>query len=177
MKKFILFGNNVVYKQTTHEDGHYIKISPWEVGEDRRMSKEKIIDALNNGSAKSLNKTKAKEIVNQLFRKIDYSWIHDNKLYCVFSDNNPRAFLVNNFDKAVKHPYTIYGDRKKDFYLVYYNGKIYWTTMTQYNPRVNLWEFNGFDSEPTDYYPCAWTSIKNLRIIYQIVDFKSYKAI
>ena len=175
MKKFILFDNNAVYKQTTHEDGHYIKISPWEVGEDRRMSKEMIIDALNNGTAKSLNKTKAKEIVNQLFRKIDYSWIHDNKLYCVFSDNNPRAFLYNNLTNAVQHKYPYYGNLTLNYYLVYYNGKIYWAHIGQYYPRVMLYEFQGGDTEPG--LPCMRTSVKHVKIIYQRIGLKNYKPV
>lgn len=162
-----IFGD--IYKKTNNPE-IYIKVSPWDNDEDRRLSFSTIVEMVNNGQASKLNKNKAREELNTIWREAKRHWVYNGNYY------KSEGTVCNTGGKQPtytwKHKYTNQYTGKEfeceyTWKLCMFQGHIYWYQITQYYPQVQLETFNGIDVDPfySDYV--RWTNIKNLKPIFK----------
>lgn len=157
-----------IYKQTLNPDV-YIKVSPWDPEEDRRLPSKTINEMVNNNQASKLNMNKALEELNTIWREAKRHWIHNGRYY------KSEGTICNA--KGKEKTYSWKNSYHKDWKLCMFQGHIYWYRNTQYNPRVELVLFEGVDVEPTYCKHSRWTNIKNLKPIYKKNNFGNWERI
>ena len=65
--KFIKTIEGDIYKVTSNKD-IFLKVSPYSINEDRRINAEILLEKINNNEAFYMNKNKALEEINALWR-------------------------------------------------------------------------------------------------------------
>ena len=158
--------NNSIYKETKNEN-IFLKVTPWDKGEDRRLTYHYLKRLIDRGLAVIMPYSKARQELNIVWKNHSSEWIHDNKEYCVKANDE------FNYDKdachvrvykwtdrnGVEHSYTV------DYFLCYFQGQIYWTHCTQYYPQIYLYHART-NIEDENFESGQWTNIKNIRPIY-----------
>lgn len=155
------------------EKGHFLKMTPWEDGEDRRVNRYQIEELIKAGKLTQYSaKPKLFEKLNKRWANISFEWIHDGKRFSVDVVDKYHP----NFYKAPEHKFPhFYKDLKGEkhiyyssYRIVFYNGNIYWATPYHYWPQVQLYEFESPDKEPVikleSYF--RWAQGRYLRPIY-----------
>jgi len=164
---FVVDKHNNVWKYIKDKE-HFIKVTPWKVGEDRRVNKfviEKLI--IKNVLTQMKDKSKVHEIINNRWREINYSWIHDDKIYYVEEFNSKNDCLkapVHKFKHIYKDRYGKKHEYFEEYRIGFYNGNIVWFNPYHYFPQLCVWEFKDINKEPVGYN--HWTSAKIVRPIY-----------
>lgn len=162
-----------IWKYT--DRGYFLKVSPWENGEDRRVNKCHIEELIKRGKLTQCSaKSTLFEKLNKKWDECGREWEHNGEHFCVDIQGNNG----NDFYKAPIHkfPHTYKGiDGNKHTYcseyrIVFFNGNIYWATPHHYWPQVQLYKFESVDKEPetkiNSYF--RWTNGYHLRPIYSV---------
>ena len=159
--------NNAIYKETKDKN-IFLKVTPWEKGEDRRTTWHYLQRLINQGIAVIMPYAKAREELNTVWNNHSTEWTHDGKEYCIKANDK---FV---FDKNVCHKYIHkwtdrYGDEysyTQEYFLCYYQGQIYWVQCTQYYPQIYLYHATANNIEDEKFESGQWTNVKNIRPIY-----------
>lgn len=169
--KYIISGNNEVYKVIPDED-YVLKVSPWNIGEDRRLSKYEIGDDF-----KSVNFNKAREIINDQWDRDEREWDFDGHTYKVYNSKEKDYKTTFEYPSDIQ-PYEFeysYTDTEGNsrmymhrYYLCMFQGKIYWLQLSQYNPQVQLYNFIDIYTEPSYRGFAQWTNVKHCKKIYKL---------
>lgn len=156
--------DNIVYKEiTSHEIPYLLKMSPWQIGEDRRVFDFNIKDY------KSIKENKAKELINKQWDEDEREWVFDGNTYKVYNS------LQNDFKTTYDNPRNI----KEHFftntigrigfpvryYICMFQGKLHWMLSNSYYPQVQLYKFINIDTKPTTF--AQWASAKHCKIVYK----------
>ena len=165
-KKFIKTNDGHIYKRTSNEEV-YLKVSPYEIGEDRRINSNVLFQMIKDGNASIINKKKAFEEINALWRDYEKEWVYNGNVYKIKKEH----FCFSQA-KEHKFPHTYIGhDNERHtyvsrYFLCMFHGKLCWVQHTQYYPRIELYKFTNLDTEPSYTDFIQWTSIKNIKNVY-----------
>ena len=170
--KFIKTIEGDIYKVTSNKD-IFLKVSPYSINEDRRINAEILLEKINNNEAFYMNKNKALEEINALWRDYEKEWVHCGIVYKIKKEHF-------SFGKAQEHIFCHrYTDRNGEqrtyqsrYFLCMFHGKLCWVQHTQYYPRIELYKFTNLDTEPSYTDFIQWTNVKNLKNIY----WKNYEG-
>ena len=163
-EKFLDFPNNSFYEYEGNiyeyykENGYFLKITGWEIGEDRRIYKDKI----NVENLVRIKPEKAKFIINEHWNSGTRTWIHNNVKY------SNKGELPKDFYKIPDHTFT-YKSKSNDniiylgsYKLVWHQGHLFWCRTYSYWPRVMLFKFDDINKLDKEVF-VKWTNIKNCR--------------
>lgn len=164
---FVVDKHNNVWKYIKSKD-HFIKLTPWKQGEDRRVNRfeiEKLI--IKNALTQMKNKPDVHEIINNRWREVDFSWVFRGRTYYVDS--------FKSYNDCMKAPQHIFRHTYKDtngkeheyfskYRLGFHNGKIVWFNPYHYFPQLYIWAFEDINKEPEGYN--SWANAKSIRPIY-----------
>jgi hypothetical protein len=160
-----------IYKEAGDKFGYqYLKVTPWETGEDRRTNINELKKLELEGKVVKIPFAKAREELNTIWNNTDRFWVHDNKECRVLSNVNLLEYRTmppgHSWERKWKD---MQGNEHTDtwtWYLVMFQGKLYWTLRTQYYPQQEIVHFKGFDIEPDFEHGGQWTNAKNLHPVY-----------
>ena len=168
--KFIITPNNHIYKWVESK-GYYLKLTPWEDGEDRRVLENNI------GEHDRISYNSAMESLNTIWNNTTRSWRFEGENYKVLSNHNPSlgANNLNSLHHAPDHDFPVeWIDRNcevkisHDVYkLCFYQGKIFWAKISQYYPRIILIKFEGINIPPKWSNHTRWANFKHCRPIFK----------
>jgi hypothetical protein len=167
--------NNSIYKETKNSN-IFLKVTPWDKKEDRRLTYRYLKRLIDQGMAINMSYAKAREELNTVWNNHSCEWIHDGKEYRIKANDK------FTFDKKASHIYSHkWTDRNgdehtytQDYFLCFYQGQVYWTHCTQYHPQLYLYRATTNYIEDETFDGGQWTNIKNIRPIY-VKDMKKWK--
>ena len=170
--KYILTSNNHIYKWVENK-GYYLKMTPWEDGEDRRVSPNEI------GEYTRISFSSAMAKLNLLWNGGVFTWRFNGDNYKVYPNIKPSldGESFNSLHKAPTHDFPHEwtdrnGERRinHDYYRIcFYQGKIYWAKISQYYPQIYLLRFEGIDVPPAWSKHVRWANFKHCRPIFKEV--------
>lgn len=163
---YIKTNDDQVFKVTPD---HYLQISPWKDGDDRRVYE------FENDDYHIISYDTACMIVNKQFKEIDETWEHNNKKYiarksslsadetAAIISSLPSHEVIVNMKSAIKRmdddtQISIQNDTL-ELKMIRHNGKIHYVLLVKkFLPRVQLYDvFGNF---------CKWANIKNIKPIF-----------
>ena len=153
--------DNNIYKWNAN-NGHFIKLTGWESGEDRR----KYLSEIRQEFLETLNSDVARELVNKYWMSGIREWEHDGIRY-----NNDDTGLKSLWCEIPDHIFEkTYKDAngKKHTYaekykVVWHNGHIYFAQTFHYYPRIILKRLIDINEEPKLFAKQKWVHVRNLR--------------
>lgn len=158
-----------IYKESGDKFGNqYLKMTPWEEGEDRRTNINELKRLELEGKVVKIPYQKAREELNAVWNGTDRFWTHNGKRYRTLAGSDFHEGVVHRFPRTWRD---MNGDEHTSYNkyrLVMFQGKLYWTIISSYYPQEQLYHFEGMDVEPESY--AQWTSAKNLRPVYVMGD-------
>ena len=168
-KFFLDKKNNNVYK-LTNDSSTLLKLSPWEIGEDRRVfnfeKKEK--------KFVSIPFHKAMELINEQFANYERTWEFNGKRYKILNSSEKGATYLDGIGQYIKEVYhRIYENgyvsvSVLQYYLCWFRGKLYWMDSDwKYYPQVQLYKFEDINKMPSWDDFAQWTNVKNCKVIYE----------
>lgn len=164
---FVVDKHNRVWKYVKAK-GHFIKVTPWNNGEDRRVNRfqiEKLIK--ENKLTQMKDKPAVHEIINKVWDNCYRSWEYMGVEYRV-DDREHAAHYEKAPIHKFEHFYTASNGEKCSWYenwrLGFNNGKIVWVNAYHYYPRVIIAPFESIDKEPKGNF--SWTTYFHVRPIY-----------
>lgn len=160
-----------IYKESGDKFGYqYLKVTPWETGEDRRTNINALKKLELEGKVIKLPFAKAREELNLVWNNTDRHWCHEGKEYKTLADVSLYGYKTMPPAHSWEHKWKdMQGNEHTTtykWYLVMFQGKLYWTLRTQYYPQQEIIHFNGLDIEPNFNHGGQWTNAKNLHLIY-----------
>lgn len=174
LKKFDFFEyvvdkHNNVWKYIKSKD-HFIKVTPWKDGEDRRMNRFQIENLINIGKLVQMKgKPRVYEIINERWDNDERSWEYNGMLFEVgknFKENQAFDAPLHKFLYSYKAQNGNNVKYTNDYRIGYFNGKLVWWTCFHYYPRTYIWTFESLDKEPRGFG--SWTNIKHIKPIYNL---------
>ena len=169
---YICTSDNKVFKMLPT---HYLQISPWKDGDDRRVYE------MENENYHLITYENACMIVNKQFQEIDERWERNNKKYIArkssVSDDEKAAIISmlpsHKVQKQMTNTLSQLNDGQQmsiqnetlELKMIRHNGKIHYVLLVnEYLPRVQLYDtFGKF---------CKWANIKNIKPIFCETDKK-----
>jgi len=166
---FVVDKHNNVWKYVKAKD-HFIKVTPWEPGEDRRVNRfeiEKLIQ--KNELTQMKNKAAVHEIINKRWADVYYEWEYMGVKFTVEDRKHSQSIFkapIHQFEHKYKDATGkehVYYD--KGWRIGFHNGQIVWVNPYHYSPQVVVAPFESADKAP-DYNYNNWTNEKHIRPIY-----------
>ena len=167
--EYVVDKHNNIWKYIKSKD-HFIKVTPWQKGEDRRINRFEIENLIKSGKLTQMKgKPQIYAIINEKWDNDERTWEHDGMLFAVgknFKENQAFDAPLHKFVHSYKtqdgatHEYT------NDYRIGYFNGNLVWWTCLHYYPRTYIWGFEDLDKEPTGFG--SWTNIKHIKPIYNL---------
>ena len=152
MREFILVDKKYVYKKTLK---HWLKVSPFKAGEDRRLLKEDV----SKHKVKPLKTSVAYGIINNQYKAFTYEWEHNGEHYKV--------------DKTFENPLSernmvpIHHFDNKMFQIIWRKGTLYWRSLScLYNDE--LFEFKDINKVPEKYI--GFFDTKTFKPVYKLIN-------
>lgn len=173
---YVQDSDGVVYKITPT---HYLKLSPWEDGEDRRVMEEDL------GDYRMITYKNACMIVNKQFQTTVEEWWHHGKRFIAnsLSENlnvDEHSYMLSTLPnhnivlKDAKRLLSSLGNQSlsittndglQELKMIKYKGKIYYILIIdEFLPRVQA--YNTFGEF------CQWVGIKDCKPIFNATDKK-----
>ena len=91
--KKVYFINNkgVIYKYIFNKN-HFVKLTHWSIGEERRVDVEFLSKEYNNKELKELKQTKACELTNKYWNSLTREWEYNSKKYKALSKEDRELY-------------------------------------------------------------------------------------
>jgi hypothetical protein len=167
--------DNSIYKETKNSN-IFLKVTPWKNGEDRRLTANYLARLKKQNMAVNMPFSKAREELNTVWNNHSAEWTFNGKEYKVKANDTFNFTKDASHIKVYKwtncrgeeHTYT------EDYFLCYYQGKVYWTHCSQYYPQMFLYRATDDIENENFNNGGQWTSIKNIRPIY-VKDMNKWK--
>lgn len=169
--------DNIVYKEiTSHEIPYLLKMSPWQIGEDRRVFNFNIKDY------KSIKENKAKELINKQWDEDEREWDFSGEHYIVYNSlqsdfkttyNNPRNIKEHSFANTIGRM-----EFSVRYYICMFQGRLYWAELGGYYPQIKLYNFKDIDTYPRFNDFAQWTKASHCKKVYKLnKKTKTYEVI
>lgn len=163
-KCFVKDNDGVIYKYIPFKS-HFIKMTHWDIGDDRRVPFKYMANYFENGFAKVIEKKKAATLINIYWDNLEREWEFDGKKYKVLSFNDYPDYVKNKYEidyfKPHNFKYEIYD---LQMYLGWYQGKLVWFIYRPSIDRCCMTKFNGIDKCP-GIYIIGYTDKKHIKPI------------
>lgn len=165
--KFYINKKGIVYK-TTKDPSILLKMSPWEIGEDRRLftSEDKKITQIPSN--------KAMQLINEQFANYERTWEFNGKKYKILNSSEKGATYLDGRGQYIKEVHhRIYENGyisvcELQYYLCWFRGKLYWLESDwEHYPQVQLYKFEDINKMPSWDDFAQWTNVKNCKVIYE----------
>ena len=171
-KKYIKTNDGHIFKMTSNSD-IFLKVSPYSMNEDRRIIYVELLKKINNNEASFINKNKALEDINSLWRDYEKEWVYNGNCYKIKKEH----FCFNKAkEHRFLHRYTNVHGEESTFHSIYFlcmfHGKLCWVQHSHYYPQMQIYKFIDLETEPSYDDFIQWTNIKNLKNIY----WKNYEG-
>jgi hypothetical protein len=167
--------NNSIYKETKDKN-IFLKVTPWKNGEDRRLTANYLARLKKQNMAVNMSFSKAREELNTVWNNHSTEWIHNGKEYKVKA--NDKFIFTKDASHVKVYKWTNCRGEEytytEDYYLCYYQGKVYWTHCSQYYPQLYLYHATTDNIEDETLCNGQWTNVKNIRPIY-VKDMEKWK--
>ena len=165
---FVVDKHNNVWKYVKAKD-HFIKVTPWEPGEDRRVNRFEIEKLINKNELTQMkNKSAVNEIINNRWREVDYSWEYKGRTYYVDPFHSTKDCMKAP-QHAFRHTYKDASEKEPEYFskyrLGFHNGHIVWFNPYHYFPQLCIWPFEDINKEPKGYN--SWGNANSVRPIYE----------
>lgn len=165
-----------IYKESGDNFGYqYLKMTPWEDGEDRRTNINELKRLEIEGKVVKIPFQKAREELNAVWNSTDRFWTYNGKRYRTLADSNFHETVVHRFPRTWRdmngNEHTSYNVYR----IVMFQGKLYWAIISSRYTMEQLYHFEGMDVEPKSF--ALWTSSKNLRTVYVMGDDGVWKPV
>lgn len=164
--KFFLDKNNNVYK-LTNDETTLLKLSPSEIGEDRRLFTSE------NKKITQIPYNKAMQLIDEQFANYERKWEFNGKKYKILKNSEKGATYLDGRGHSIKEVYhRIYengyiGVSELQYYLCWFRGKLYWLDCDWWHyPQVKLYNFEDINKMPSIYDFAQWANLKNCKVIY-----------
>ena len=175
---YVVDKHNNVWKYIVSKQ-HFIKVTPWEYAEDRRINVFEIEKQILSGNLVQMKaKPRVYEIINKRWDDYEYSWEYEGTLYYAsinHVDNKAYDAPIHKFEQSYKDKNGKKHTYYNEYRIGFYNGKLVWWTCYHYYPRAYVWTFESIDKEPKDKYDETsghwtitgqWTNIKHIKPVY-----------
>lgn len=166
--------DNIIYKEITSQETPYLlKMSPWQIGEDRRVFNFNIKDY------KSIKENKAKELINKQWDEDEREWNFNGEHYIVYNsintkykytysdihkDKKSHEFIVNSTNINFRHH-----SFSAIYYLCMFQGRLYWAELLGgYYPQIKLYNFKDIDTYPRFNDFAQWTKSNHCKKVYKL---------
>lgn len=151
--KYIQDNEGIVYKVMPT---HYLKLSPWKDGEDRRVHE------IQNDNYRMITYKNACMIINSQFNNTVENWNFNGKQYIAnaIGDNKNIEEYSYLLSTLPNHTITISSnDNLSELKLIRHKGKMYYILIiNEYLPRVKAYDlFGNF---------CMWAGIDNCKPVF-----------
>lgn len=155
--QYVIDKHNNVWKYVKGKD-HFIKVTPWESNEDRRVNRFEIEKLINEGKLTQMKaKPKLFEIINKRWQDDQRSWEFNGQIF--------QTNIYHKDDDCMKAPLHVFTEPYEDKYrIAYHNGKLVWFTCYHYYPQALIFDFVSVDQRPTD--QVMWTKVTHLKPVY-----------
>ena len=117
----------VIYKYIFNKN-HFVKLTHWSIGEERRVDVESLSKEYNNKELKELKQTKACELTNKYWNSLTREWEYNGKKYKALSKEDRELYYPNIRPKAHKFKSKEVGYRPT-FWIGLYQNRIVWYTI------------------------------------------------
>lgn len=165
--KFYIDKKGIVYK-TTKDPSILLKMSPWEIGEDRRLFTSE------NKKITQIPSNKAMQLINEQFANYERTWEFNGKKYKILNSSEKGATYLDGRGQYIKEVYhRIYENgyvsvSVLQYYLCWFRGKLYWLSCDWgHYPQVQLYKFEDINKMPSWDDFAQWTNVKNCKVIYE----------
>ena len=135
---------------------HWLKVSPWKVGEDRRMFNSEMSKLIDSKKAKKIDKHYAYRLLNKIYAEYSTDWFHEGNLYKVTAEDSLLIAPTHEFPHYITHLlYTV----------CWYQGNLFWSECSG-DPEKRLYKFEGIDKTPGRFI--RWANIKFLKPVFKL---------
>lgn len=151
---------------------HFLKVTPWENFEDRRVNCFEIEKRILKGELEQYTgKPKIYEIINKRWDDTESEWEYNGNIF--FTER--RGDNQNDCLKAPIHKfYHTYKTQdgkehtySNDYRIGYHNGNIVWFCFYHYYPQTIIIPFVSIDKEPEG-MRTKWTKVCHIKPIYSV---------
>jgi len=129
--EYVVDKHNNVWKYIKSKD-HFIKVTPWKDGEDRRMNRFQIENLINIGKLIQMKgKPHVHEIINERWDNDERSLEYNGMLFEVgknFKENHAFDAPLHRFVHSYKTQDMITHKYTNDYRIGYFNGNLIWWT-------------------------------------------------
>lgn len=167
--EYVVDKHNNVWRYIKSKD-HFIKVTPWDNGEDRRMNRSEIERFIESGELIQMKgKPRVYEIINERWDNDVRSWEYNGMHFEAGKNSKENQAFDAPFHKFL-HSYKDQDGKTveytHDYRIGYFNGKIIWWSCYHYYPRTYILPFESLDKEPSGFG--SWTNIKHIKPIYNL---------
>lgn len=152
MRTFIVIKGEIYRKYSQH----WLKVSPWDAGEDRRLAFSEVNKLLETKKAKEIDKNYAYRILNKQFKDYSTDWFHEGNLFKIM-----KGYDMEN---SPSHSFEIDGCNLS-FKICWSSGSLYWKESSD-DDRVRLYKFEGLDKQPGSFV--KFVGKDKLKTVYQL---------
>ena len=164
---FVKDKHNNVWKYVKTKD-HFIKVTPWKSGEDRRINRFEIEKRiLSNTLIQMTNKPVIHKIINDRWRDEDFSWNYNGNTFYVdqfHSYNDCMKAPIHKFKHKYKDKDGNWREYFNEYRIGFHNGDLVWFNPYHYFPQLCIWIFEDIKKEPKGWH--SWGNAKSIRPIY-----------
>ena len=164
--KYVKDKNSNVWRYSESKK-HYIKLTPWKDGEDRRVNVFEIEQLVKANKLMPISKLEARTLTNKRWDDHSTSWVFNGQTFEVKerSENKDIDFPMHTFVQ-----YYIGADAQKHslvnrYRLGYYNGDLVWWWSYHYYPQTYVYKFESIDKEP-DTMNFWYTDCRHIKPIF-----------
>lgn len=145
-KVYFIDNKGVIYKYIFNKN-HFVKLTHWSIGEERRVNVEFLSKEYNNKELKELKQTKACELANIYWNSHTREWEYNGKKYKALSKKDKQLYYLNKNNKAHIFPCNDGYYISHKFWIGLYQNRIVWYTI--FPEGCVILKFHSIDKEPT----------------------------
>ena len=161
-KVYFIDNNGVIYKYIFNKN-HFVKLTHWSIGEERRVDVEFLFKEYNNKELKELKRTKACELTNKYWSSITREWEYNWRKYKVLSIKDG---LTQGIDPEKDGKLHIFPKEYFRYYIGLYQNRIIWYTYNSYDGSCLIFKFIDINKQPSVYDDfCGYISRKGIQPI------------
>ena len=167
--EYVVDKYNNIWKYVKSKD-HFIKVTPWEKEEDRRINRSEIERLIESGELVQMKgKPQTYKIINEKWDNDERTWEYNDMIFAVgknTKENQAFDAPLHKFVHSYKTQDGTTSEYTNEYRIGYFNGNLVWWRCLHYYPRTYIWTFEHLDKEPNEFG--SWTNIKHIKPIYNL---------
>lgn len=150
-KVYFIDNKGVIYKYIFNKN-HFVKLTHWSIGEERRVEVEFLSKEYSNKELKELKQTKACELTNKYWNSLTREWTFKGHRYKVLSIQDGLSQGIDPEDDGKVHIFSRNYNTfivNRGFYIGLYQNRIIWYTYDSYVEKCIMYKFINKSIMPT----------------------------